>query len=184
MFKIIKYTFFVTFLLVLIPKKTRTQNPDVVAAMQPIQGLLKKILSQDTKSFNVYKKMKEYQEKLKKVYEIQSQIKGMQTYIEVVKMLEEFACSLRELDELLSNPRLRIPINLNIETAQSCAFNFKYKKVLSGFTLANDMLNMTMSTLQMTASDRMSALRNSFNQLDNTYDAIESLKRDIIKNNI
>ena len=167
----------------IMPKAITSQNPDVVAALQPIQNILKAILQQDAKDFNVYEKMAEYQKALKKVYEVQEAIKGMKTYLEVIKQLEALACSIRELDGMINNFSLNIPFNSSTETSASCAFNFQYKSTLTSFAMANDMIEMTLSSLQMTPSDRISTLKNGFEGLNQTFQAVQDLKKSIINFN-
>ncbi|MFK7809978.1 MAG: hypothetical protein AB8F74_19390 [Saprospiraceae bacterium] len=168
---------------VTIPKYTTSQSPDVVLALKPIQKILKGILRQDAMDYDVYKKMADYQKALKTVYEIQGAIKGLQTYIEVIKQIEAFACAIRGLDELMNDINLNIPFNGNTETISTCGFNFKYKSVLTSFSMANDMVDMTLSNLQMTASERVSILSRGFISLNTAFEGIQKLKNAIINYN-
>lgn len=179
-----KYVVVLLFIAFVVPTNSRSQSPDVVAALQPIQSLLKAILKQDSMDFNVYEKMEGYQKSLNAVYQVTEAIEGMQTYIEIIKLLEEFACSIRGLDELLNNPHLKIPFNFNESSAESCMFRFKYQNVLTSFSLANDMVGMIVSPLQLTVGERMNVMGSGFDELNKAYDLVQELKRDIIYYNL
>ncbi len=166
------------------PTSTRSQSPDVVAALQPIQNLLKAMLKQESMDFNVYEKMENYQKSLNAVYQVTEAIEGMQTYIEIIKLLEEFACSIRGLDELLNKPNFDIPFNSNDSSAESCMFKFKYQNVLTSFSLANDMVGMIVSPLQLTVGERMSVMESGFNELNKAFSLVQELRRDIIYYNL
>lgn len=159
------------------------QSPDVVLALQPIQEILKQMLRQDAMDFDTYSEMEKHQKKLKNVYDNIEKIKGVVSYIEVVKLIEQYACRLRSLDELIRNPNFQIPF-LQGESAQSCLFNFKYKRVLSSFSMANDMLDMVLSSFKMTPSERMDMLNQSVAVLDETYQQTEELENSIIVYNL
>jgi len=110
-------------------------------------------------------------------------IRDRQTYIEVIKQIEAFACAIRDLDEMMNNGVFKIPFDSNVESIHTCGFNFKYKQILTGFSIANDMVEMTLSNLQMSASERVSVLKSGFKALNESFEGIQKLKKAILNFN-
>lgn len=177
-------TLILVLFLLFAPIKTQSQNPDVVAALQPIQELLRSIIQQDAMSFDVYEKMETYQKSLNDVYKLTETIEGMQTYLELIMLLQEFACSIKSLDEKIAKKDYRIPF-LNTDTDESsCMFRFKYQQVLTSFSMSNDMIDMTLSSLQLSPADRLAVMEAGFDQLSQAFEEINKLELDLIKFNL
>jgi hypothetical protein len=177
-------TLFLVLFLLFAPIKTQSQNPDIVAALQPIQALLKSIIQQDAMSFDVYEKMESYQKSLNDVYKLTEGIEGMQTYLELIMLLQEFACSIKSLDEKIAKKDYKIPFLITDKSESNCMFRFKYQAVLTSFSMSNDLIDMTLSSLQLSPADRLAVMESGYDQLTQAFDEINQLELDLIKFNL
>ncbi|MBL4703192.1 MAG: hypothetical protein JKY54_01640 [Flavobacteriales bacterium] len=134
-------------------------NSDVVAALKPIQSALKKLLMQKSRDYKLYESMNESQKSLKAVYEVGEVLAQMKVAFEILDMIKAYSCIIKDLDMTISNPKIRIPYNIeqNIGNA-SCIFEYDYQQVLSGLTLCLDIVDIVVTDVQMSLEERLSLL--------------------------
>ncbi len=151
-------------------------SPDVVIELNKVSVDLKKMWQQKIKDSRIYDKMLNYQKGLSEVYETSEFLTQTKSILELIRMIELYACRIRGLHEYINNADFAIP--------QGCGFSYKYQKALAAFNMSLDFVSIIMDISQMTIEDRMDKLKKAKEKLAESEEEISGLKMEILYFNI
>lgn len=153
-----------------------TPSPDVVRELNQVSAKLKLMWKQKIKDSKVYDKMLGYQKDLTDFYETSEFLRKTESMLDHFELIEAYACQIRQLHELINNDGLNIPNN--------CGFDYKYQRSVALFTLSMDLINIVLSDVQMSVTERMKKIRDAHKGLIDAQLMISNLSRDIVTNNL
>ena len=151
-------------------------SPVAVKALNKMNADLKTMWKQKIKDASIYKKMQEYQEGLTKVYKTSQFLKQTKSILDLIDLIELYACRIRAIHEYINNDNLNIP--------NSCGFEFNYQKSMTAFSMSLDLVDLIMKDVQMTINDRMEHLKTAKEKLIQAEKEIGNLTYSIIKFNL
>jgi hypothetical protein len=168
---------FVALLLFLVPYFTHNQtpNPDVVIELSKVSAKLKGVWLQKIKDSKIYSKMADYQKEMTTVFETAKFLKQTKSILELLDLIEAFACRVRMIHEFIGDATYIIP--------NSCGFDYKYQKAVTGFNMALDLSSLIMENIQMSIGDRMAHLESSKELIIESEKSLSELGSDIINYN-
>ncbi|MFK7809977.1 MAG: hypothetical protein AB8F74_19385 [Saprospiraceae bacterium] len=169
--------FFLALVLFFVPILTHNQtpSPDVVLELNKVSLKLKRVWFQKIKDSKIYDKMADYQKSLTTVFETAEFLKQTKSILELLDLIEAFACRIRMTHEMINNNSLGIP--------STCGFDYKYQKAVTGFNMALDLSSIIMDDIQMSIGQRMKHLESSKDYIISSEEELKNLEQEIIKFN-
>lgn len=147
-------------------------SPDVVIELNKVSEKLKKMWQQKIKDSRVYDKMLNYQKGLSEVYETSEFLNQTKSILDLIRMIELYACRIRGLHEYINNDSFLIP--------DGCGFSYKYQKALAAFNMSLDFVSIIMDVTQMSIEDRLDKLKKAKEKLEESEMAIAQMRMMIL----
>ena len=143
-------------------------SADIVMALKPIDLMLKKLVLQQAKDFDIYQKMEDYQKKLEDVNKLKSIVINTKTALEMAVLLDQFICITKSyFDELK---------NFNPQRIDVCIFNIKQHYAFSGFTSAMEFFSLAFSGNSISTSGRLKMIEKAYETLNESKEVFKELK--------